>query len=265
MKTAIIQLKVKPDKFANIARAEELMTKAVKNDAKLIVLPEMFNCPYGTQYFKEYSEPIPTGPTCQRLSSFAKKNRVTVVGGSIPEVSNGKLYNTSAVFNPSGNLIAKHRKVHLFDVSLKKVKMKESSVLTPGESLTTFSTPFGKVGLIICYDVRFPEIFRQMLKKDIRAVVVPAAFSVVTGSAHWKMLMRTRAVDNQIYMVAASPARSYGKGYRAYGHSLVSDPFGVVIAEAGVGEEVIYADLNNDRVEEVRNTLPLLRHRKFQC
>jgi predicted amidohydrolase len=186
-----------------------------------------------------------------------------VVGGSIPEISNGKLYNTSSVFDPTGKLIAKHRKVHLFDVSLKKVKMMESSVLTPGDSLTTFDTPFGKVGLIICYDVRFPEIFRLMLKKDIKAVVVPAAFSVVTGTAHWKMLMRTRAVDNQIYMIAASPARTYGKGYRAYGHSLVSDPFGIIEAEAGVGEEVIYADLNKERIEEVRNTLPLLRHRKF--
>jgi len=262
MKTAIIQLRPCYHGNSNIPIAEKLMEDAVRQKAELLVLPEMFNCPYSIDFFKKLSEHVPDGATCRFLSSFARKHGVTVVGGSVPEVCGGKIYNTSPVFGSSGRLIAKHRKIHLFDISLKSVTMKESAVLTPGDTPTVFRTPFGNIGLVICYDIRFPELFRMMLKSDIKAVVMPGAFTMPTGKAHWKLLMQARAVDNQIYMIAASPARNRKDGYKAYGHSMVTDPFGEVVVEAGTDETVIYSVLDRERVRHVRSVLPLLKHRR---
>ncbi|MBL8028231.1 MAG: carbon-nitrogen hydrolase family protein [Fibrobacteres bacterium] len=264
MKTALIQLDVKSDKKKNIEHAETLLERAASKGAELIVLPEMFNCPYGIQYFKEYSESIPDGPTCRMLSSVAKKRKIIVVGGSMPEAQGGKLYNASPVFSSAGKLIAKHRKIHLFDINLKTVKMQESAVLTAGKEPTVFDTPIGKCGLIICYDVRFPELFRLMLKKGVKMVVMPGAFTVPTGEAHWHMLMKTRAVDNQVYMVAVSPARSRGEGYKAFGHSLVSDPFGQIVVEGGISQTTLFADIKSERIAEIRAMLPLLRHSRLK-
>ncbi len=259
VKTAVIQLSVGERKDENLDRAEARISDAAKNGARLIVLPEMFNCPYDVKMFASFAEEIPFGKTARMLSCAAKKHAVTIVGGSLPEVAQGKIYNSSPVFNVHGRLIALHRKIHLFDISLKSVKVKESSILSGGEKITIFKSPIGPMGLIVCFDIRFPELFMEMGKKGVVAVVMPGAFTLVTGSAHWHMLMRSRAVDNQIYMVASSPARNK-KGYQAFGHSLISDPFGIIMAEAATGEKTIYADLSTERVREVRSMLPLKRN-----
>ncbi|MFH0920697.1 MAG: carbon-nitrogen hydrolase family protein [Fibrobacterota bacterium] len=258
----LCQLKIKPDKQANLARAEELVCRATRQGARLVVLPEMFNCPYKSALFPEYAERVPDGPTSRLLSRLARLHKVTLVGGSIPEREGKRVYNTATVYDVAGRLVARHRKVHLFDVNLKNVTLRESDTLSPGNDVTVFSTPFGKMGLLVCYDARFPEIFRLLQKRGVNAVVIPAAFSVTTGTAHWHALLRMRAVDNQVYVLAASPARSQSAGYRAYGHSLVADPFGVIVAEAGIGETIVIAELNPARLKDVRARLPLLAHRR---
>jgi predicted amidohydrolase len=258
---SVCQTAVTADKNRNLLRARAMLGRAKAAGAGLAVLPEMFNCPYETACFSAYAEKVPHGPTCAMLSSAAKKLRMTVVGGSMPERDGRRLYNTSPVFDASGRLVARHRKIHLFDVSLKSVAMRESGVLSAGEAVTVFKTAAGAFGLVICYDARFPELFRLMLRKNIIGAVMPGAFSVETGSAHWKALLRMRAVDNQIYMAAASPARNRS-GYRAYGHSMIVDPWGTPLAEAGARPALITAEIDLARLQKIRGRLPLLRHRR---
>jgi len=261
-KVGLCQFVVREGKQQNLDRARESIETAVRRGAKLVVLPEMFNCPYDTAFFADYAEGVPAGPSCRMLSEAAGDFKVHIVGGSLPERQGQRVYNTSVVFNPQGRLIARHRKIHLFDVSLKTVRMRESDVLSPGSLVTVFPTPFGSMGLLVCYDARFPELFRLMLKKGIAAVVMPAAFSRETGSSHWHALVRARAMDNQIYMLACSPARGPSAGYQAYGHSLVADPWGRILAEAGEREGVVIAELEKARLTDVRSRLPLLAHRR---
>jgi predicted amidohydrolase len=262
LKVGVCQLRVKPDKQANLHKAGVLVERAVKLGAKLVVLPEMFNCPYSTEAFPEYAEALPSGPTACALSRMARAHKITLVGGTLPERQGKKIFNTATVFDPAGRLIARHRKIHLFDVNLKGAVMHESGTLSPGNALTVFPTPFGLMGLLVCYDARFPEIFRLLQHRDVTAVVMPAAFSAVTGAAHWHALLRMRAIDNQVYLIAASPARNPKEAYKVFGHSLVADPYGVILAEAGTVETVITADLDPARLKDVRARLPLLLHRR---
>jgi len=268
LSVALCQIAVTDDKRKNLDKAESMIVAAQKKGAQLVVLPEMFNCPYSTAFFEPFAEAIPTGESCRRLAGLAKKLKIQIVGGTIPEIASGKIYNTSPVFGADGKLMARHRKMHLFDVSLKGVRMKESDVLAAGRAITVFKTPFGPMGLAVCYDIRFPEIFRLMLKEKIVAVVMPGAFSEVTGTAHWHALLRMRAVDNQIYMIAASPARLKMADYKAYGHSLISDPWGEIIAEAGTGESLVMGQISRDRITDIRTRIPLLKHRRtdlYEC
>jgi omega-amidase len=258
----LCQLKVYHDKKRGLANAAAKIIEARKKGAQMIVLPEMWNCPYSTKYFRAYAESIPGGESCAMLSGLARKLKVFIVGGSIPELRAGKVYNSAPVFDPKGKLVAVHRKLHLFDVRLKGVNMRESDVLSAGEKPTVFRTPFGNMGLLICYDARFPELFRLMEKDDVRAVVMPGAFSKVTGSAHWHALIKIRAVDNQIYMIAVSPARDNRADYRAFGHSMIVDPWGTEVVSAGTKETVIAGTLLRSRLNEVRQSLPLLNHRR---
>lgn len=265
IKVGICQLKVTHNKIKNLKNAESKIRLAKRKGARLVVLPEMFNCPYQTEKFKEYAEAVPQGMTCRMLGGLARELNIYLAGGSIPEAYKKRIFNTAPVFSPQGKLIARHRKMHLFDVCLKNVVMRESDVLTAGDSITCFNTPFGTFGLLICYDARFPELFRLMLKKDIAAVIMPGAFSTETGKSHWKMVIRTRAVDNQIYMVAASPARDPGSDYVAFGHSMIVDPWGDVLAEAGAKEAVVTAWLDPARLGRIRKRIPLLKHRREDC
>jgi len=257
-KLALIQLSVGANKSDNLIRAANKISEAVEKGANIVSLPECFNSPYGTQYFKEYSEPVPTGPSSQALKEAALKNKVYLIGGSIPECHEGKFYNTSTVWCPQGNLVATHRKIHLFDIDIPgKMTFKESDALSPGNSFTTFSTPWCEVGVGICYDIRFAELAQIYAKKGCKLLVYPGAFNMTTGPAHWELLSRARAVDNQVYVAIPSPARDPQATYIAWGHSSVVSPWGEVIAKANEKEDIIFADIDLEFLEGVRNQIPI--------
>jgi len=225
-------------------------------------LPEMFNCPYDTNKFKAYAESRDSSKSLKAVSNAAKNHGVYLVAGSIPELLDGKIYNSCFIFDRKGQIIDVHRKMHLFDVDIPDIEFKESDTITAGNRVTVVDTDPIKIGVAICYDMRFPELFRLMALKDADIMVVPGAFNMTTGPAHWKTTVRARAIDNQTYVAAVSPARNKDLSYVAYGHSIIVDPWGKVIGEAGYGEEVIYATIDISYLKNVREELPLLKNRR---
>ncbi len=261
IKIAICQLKVKNHKKENLAKAANMVRESAKN-ANIIVLPEMFNCPYNIDLFPAFAEKYP-GETTNILSSLAKELKILLIGGSIPETEDHNIYNTCFIFNQHGKLIARHRKIHLFDVDIKgKISFKESSVLSPGNKITVFNTNFCKIGICICYDVRFPGLVSKMASMGAKIIIVPAAFNMITGPAHWHVINRARALDNQIYFVSASPARNQNSSYTAYGHSMIVNPWGKIIKEAGHSEQILYGSIDLDYLEKIRSELPVLKHKR---
>ena len=262
-KAAICQMAVTTDKKNNIDKARRMIARAAAGGARLAVLPEMFNCPYVARVFPEYAEVYPEGETFKMLASAAREEGICLVGGSIPERDDAHVYNSSFVFGPGGEFLGRHRKVHLFDVDLPGgIRVKESSTLGAGQDITVIKAGICDIGVAICYDVRFPELVRLMALEGAKVIVIPAAFNMTTGPAHWEMLHRCRAVDNQVYVIAASPARDAGAPYVAYGHSVIVDPWGEIISSAGEEEDVIFGEINPDRLARVRRELPLLEHRR---
>lgn len=262
-KLALCQLSVSVDKNQNIKRAAEMVQQAAGDGARMIILPEMFNCPYRTSLFPQYAESIDNGETVIMLKETARKYKVYLVGGSIPEKENDRVYNTSLTFGPDGNLLGRYRKIHLYDVDLPGgPTIKESSTLGYGEELVVINTEFCGLGVVICFDVRYPELIRLLTLKGAQLIVIPAAFNNNTGPVHWEMTMRARAVDNQIFVAAASPARNPETGYVIHGHSIIVDPWGKILAEAGVGEEIIMADIDMKKLQDIRRRLPLLDLRR---
>jgi predicted amidohydrolase len=260
---AVCQVKVAENKEKNLQTAREMVKEAAGKGAELVVLPEMFNCPYEGRQFPWFAEEYPDGSTIKMLAESAQENQVFLVGGSIPEKAGDKIYNTSFIFDRQGQVIGFHRKVHLFDVNLPGgLRFYESETLGAGESITVVDSPWGKIGVAICYDIRFPELARRMVDLGARIIIVPAAFNLITGPAHWHSLLKIRAVDNQVFVIGASPARDETASYVAYGHSLIIDPWGDILGEAGVGEDMIFAKIDLTKVDTVRAQLPLLRHRR---
>lgn len=259
---AICQMNVGPDKEDNLSRAGALVKEAAGSGADLVMLPEVFNAPYHASQFSAYAEDIP-GPTSLHLAFLARSNKTAIVGGTIIEREGNRLYNTCLVYDNRGSLIAKHRKVHLFDIDIPgKISFRESLTLAPGNHLSSFTLGPWRFALAVCYDIRFPEMSRIAVLEGAHGLLVPAAFNLTTGPMHWELLMRARAMDNQMYVAAASPARNETASYQAWGHSMVVDPWGQVIKSAGTGQEIIYADLTLDKVEEVREEIPVLRQRR---
>lgn len=262
------------DKAVNLSNARSKVLEAAQAGARLIVLPECFNSPYGTQYFPKYAETLhPSPPTKEQspsfhaLSAIAAEANAYLIGGSIPELEpkTEKYYNTSLVFSPTGTLIGTHRKTHLFDIDIPgKIKFKESDVLSPGNELTIIDLPeYGKIGLAICYDIRFPESAMIAARKGAFLLVYPGAFNTITGPLHWSLLGRARAVDNQTYVALCSPSRDLAATYHAYGHSLIADPSATILAEAEEKETTIYADLDNDTIVSTRKGVPIYTQRRF--
>lgn len=262
MKVALVQMYVSPTPKQNIITAYDKIRQAKANGADLVILPEMFICPYETSNFPRFAEPD-GGKIYQALAAIAKETGVYLVAGSVPEQENRAVYNTAYVFRPDGMCIAKHRKVHLFDIHVKGgQRFQESETLTAGSRFTVFETPWGRMGLCICYDVRFPELTRMMTLAGAKAVCVPAAFNLTTGPAHWELTFRARALDNQVYFMGCSPARDTQSSYHAYGHSIVTNPWGEVVVQADEKEAIVFAELDFEKEEKIRQELPLLRHRR---
>ena len=259
---ALVQLAVTASKADNLSRAAKLIKEAASKGAKVVALPECFNSPYGTSYFPEYAEKIP-GPSTETLMKVAKENSIFLIGGSIPEEDGGKLYNTCTVYNPEGNMVAKHRKVHLFNIDIPgKIRFQESETLSPGNTFTTFETPFGKFGVGICYDIRFAELGQIYAKEGCSVLIYPGAFNMTTGPAHWELLQRARALDNQVFVATVSPARDEKASYIAWGHSTVVSPWGEIIATTEHEEAIVYTDIHLKMVDNVRNQVPVTSQRR---
>lgn len=257
-KIALIQMPVSHDKEANVELACLKVSEAAKMSVDMVVLPEMFNCPYSNKYFRPYAEPK-GGDTWQAMSNCASKNEVFLVAGSMPELDEGRVFNTSFVFDPLGAQIARHRKVHLFDIDVVGgQRFFESETLSPGNEVTVFESPFGLIGLCVCFDLRFPELARLMTLKGAQVIVVPGAFNMTTGPAHWEIMFRQRAVDNQVFTIGVAPARDENGEYVSYGNSIVCSPWGEVLHRAGADEASLIAEIDLSLNDSIRSQLPLL-------
>lgn len=263
IKIAAIQMSTVADKMENVRTVKTYLEKIKDENPDFVILPEMFCCPYQTENFPIYAEKE-GGPVWQQLSGYAKQYGIYLIGGSMPEKdAEGNVYNTSYIFDREGKQIGKHRKVHLFDIDVKGGQtFKESDTLTAGDSDTVFDTEFGKIGVMLCFDIRFPELSRMMVNDGAKVIFVPAAFNMTTGPAHWELSFRTRALDNQIYMVGCAPARDVSAGYISWGHSIVTDPWGRVIDMLDEKKGILLAELDMDYEEQVREELPLLKSRR---
>ena len=261
MKLAVVQSSVKPTILENLHHVDNIMA-LLPNDIDMIVLPEMFVTPYENRYFNQNSIQK-NDENYQFISQLAKKYNVFLVAGSVPEKHHEKLYNTSFVFNPKGEEIAKYRKIHLFQVEYPDgTTYSEGDVLSAGEKITTFDTPFGKIGVIICFDARFPKLARKLRKKGVKMIVAPAAFNDFTGPLHFDLTFRARAMDNQLFMVAASPSSNSFGEYNVYGHSLVVDPYGKIIEQLDKAEDVIITTVDFNLIDEVRKAIPIVKNEK---
>lgn len=263
IKIAAIQMSTVADKMENVRTVKTYLEKIKDENPDFVILPEMFCCPYQTENFPIYAEKE-GGSVWQQLSGYAKQYGIYLIGGSMPEKdAEGNVYNTSYIFDREGKQIGKHRKVHLFDIDVKGGQtFKESDTLTAGDSDTVFDTEFGKIGVMLCFDIRFPELSRMMVNDGAKVIFVPAAFNMTTGPAHWELSFRTRALDNQIYMVGCAPARDVSAGYISWGHSIVTDPWGRVTGMLDENEGILLAELDMDYEEQVREELPLLKSRR---
>ncbi len=260
LKLGVIQMMVTDNKENCLKKALDNIRMLSERGAKLIVLPEMFNCPYETHLFPMYAEKE-GDETFQALSAAAKEGEVYVIAGSVPEKDYSGVYNTSYIFNPRGELIGKHRKLHMLDIDIRNGQyFMESETLVAGDDYTVVDTEYGKIGVAICYDIRFPELARAMVKEGASVLVYPATFNMTTGPAHWEMLFRSRAVDNQVFTVGCAPARNYQSQYISYGHSIVVNPWGDVIGELGEEEGFLIGTLELEQVNQIREQLPLLKH-----
>jgi predicted amidohydrolase len=259
---AAIQMRSGPDRAANLARAEALVRDAAARGARLIVLPEVFAWRGPATDEPAIAEPVP-GPTTARLGALARELGVWLSGGSLHEraTDESRVFNTSCLFDPRGDIVARYRKVHLFDVDLPgRVAVQESATRAPGAETVTASTELGTLGLSICYDLRFPELYRRLSRAGAEVLLVPSAFTFPTGAAHWEVLLRARAVENQCYVVAADQAGTSPQGFADWGDSMLIDPWGRVLARAGDGEAVVSAEIDLDYLARVRRELPALAH-----
>ncbi|QCH16089.1 carbon-nitrogen hydrolase family protein [Synechococcus sp. CB0101] len=286
---ALVQLCATEDAALNRSQAEAWLERAVLEAPggvrpRLLMLPEVWNAPYAVDRFAAFAEPIPQpgadlthgpSPSLAMVASLARRHGVAVIAGSIPEQGEaGRIYNTATVVDPRGVLLAKHRKLHLFDVDVPGgICFRESDSLTAGEDLTVLSGSSDplrtglqeppNLGLLICYDIRFPELALLMQQRHgCTLFACPAAFNTTTGPRHWHLVMRARAIDTQCFVLACSSARPQGGGYPSYGHSLVVDPWGTVIAEAGEGEQVLHAQLDLSQVALARQAIPTGNQRR---
>jgi len=264
LRIGLVQMNSRSDKTANLAVAEQLVTEAVQQGAQLVALPEYVNFLGPRELHDANAEPIP-GPTTERFAALARRLGIYLLGGSILERSEipGKFYNTSVLYGPDGSILAIYRKIHLFDVDLTgNVTSNESATILPGDRIVTAEVAGHTVGLTICYDLRFPELYRLLALAGAELILVPAAFTLYTGKDHWHVLLRARAIENQCYIAAPAQIGPHDPGQQCYGHTLVADPWGTVIAEATNRVGVVVTTLDFGYLREVRQQLPSLANRR---
>lgn len=254
-------MKVTDSKQDNLIKATNMLEICRQNGVHIAVLPEMFNCPYDTSKFPTYAENIENSETVSVISAAAKYNDMYVFAGSIPELDNGHIYNTCFVFDRTGTIIGKHRKIHLFDIDIKNgIRFKESDVLSSGNHITVIDTEYCKIGVAICFDMRFSELYGEMSKAGAKVIITPGAFNMITGPAHWELLIRARALDNQVFHAAVSTARNAEASYIAYGNSVICDPWGKILSKADETEQIVFEDINLDMVDDIRDQIPVVKY-----
>ncbi|NHV27374.1 carbon-nitrogen hydrolase family protein [Burkholderia sp. D-99] len=261
-RVAALQMVSTPDVTRNLAEARRLIAEAAGEGAQLVLLPEYF-CFMGHRDTDKLAlaEPYQDGPIQRFLADAARRHGIWVIGGTLPlkAPEPDRVLNTTLVFDPSGNEAARYDKIHLFNFEKGDESFDEARTIRAGESVVAFDAPFGRVGLSVCYDLRFPELYRRM--GDCALIVVPSAFTYTTGRAHWEMLLRARAVENQCYVLAAAQGGKHENGRRTWGHSMLIDPWGEIVAVRDVGASVVLGAIDPQRIADVRQSLPAWRHR----
>lgn len=269
-KIAAIQMASGTNVSANLIEVSKQIVSAAEDGAKLIVLPESFALMGMTDAEQvEISEEQGQGRIQEFLSAQAKENQVWIIAGTLPIKSENanKVYAACFVYNDKGEQVSRYDKIHLFDVYLEATSetYHESETLDAGENIVVIETPFGKVGLAICYDLRFPELFRQLVLQGAEIIVVPSAFTASTGKAHWELLLRARAVENLCYVVASAQGGYHVSGRETYGHSMIVDPWGTIIDCLPNGSGYVIADIDIENINKIRHSFPVLQHRKISC
>jgi omega-amidase len=257
----ICQIKVSSNKQENFTKIKAVIRKLAYSPSKIIILPECWNCPYGIEYFKDYAEDINNSGSIELLKELAIKYKLFIIGGSIPTIQEDKIYNTCVCLDPNGEVIGIYNKIHLFDINLNNFTFKESDVLSSGNKPLIINTMYGKIGIGICYDLRFPLLADYYLKNGCKMIVYPGSFSSKTGPLHWKMLLQSRAVDNQLYIVGCSTAVNHESTYKGYGHSMVINPWGKVLYEVNEEEVSGTSIIDMEVVTEMRLQIPILEQR----
>jgi predicted amidohydrolase len=259
---AVVQMTSTADVARNLASAEALVRQAAARGARFVGLPENF------AFLRSEGEPVPEpqsldGEWVRRFSSLARELQISLLLGSLPERVPGdsRVHNTSVLLGPGGETLGVYRKIHLFDIDLPGMEhLKESKAVRPGEELVVARAPFGEVGMTICYDLRFPELFRALVRAGARVLAVPSAFTERTGKDHWEVLLRARAIENLAFVVAPAQVGHHGRGRSSHGHAMIVDPWGAIAAQVPDGEGVALAELDFARQDRLRRELPALKH-----
>ena len=272
LRAAQIQMSVKETKAETVRYLTNKMKEICDGSVDMVCLPEMFCCPYKTELFPEYAEPE-GGMLWSACAELAAKHQVYLSAGTMPEEDfvreaeglpkEKRIYNTAYMFDRNGRQIGKHRKMHLYEVHAKGRKsFREADTLSAGNEVTLFDTEFGRGGLCVCYDIRFIEMIRLMTLKGAEFILVPAAFNMITGPAHWELVIRSQAMYNQIFVLGTSLARDPSCGFISWGHSMSADPGGMVLSRTEEKEDIIFTDIDLSRIGEARTQLPMLSQRR---
>jgi len=269
-KLGAVQMATGPNVNANLCEAERLIKEAVDGGAKLVVLPENFAF-MGKHDQDQLAQREPDGEGLLQtfLARVAKQQRIWLVGGTIPLVANdpSKVRAACLVYNDRGERVARYDKIHLFDVTLPGVdeRYHESATIEPGEQIVVIDSPFGRLGVVVCYDLRFPELFRTLLDAGVEVLAIPSAFTAITGKAHWETLVRARAIENLAYVVAAAQGGFHLNGRETHGHSMIVDPWGTVLAQVPRGRGVICCAVDREFQDSIRRNFPTIHHRRLKC
>ena len=269
-KVAAIQMASGPNVKANLAEAEKLINIAVQQEAELVVLPENFAIMGMAETDKvKIAEDYGSGLLQKFLKEQAVKHGIWLVGGTIPLISDepGKVFASCLLLDPQGEVVARYDKIHLFDVTIEASdeSYTESETLTPGDEIVVVDTPFGRLGLAICYDLRFPELFRAMVEQGMEICALPSAFTSLTGKVHWESLLRSRAIENLSFMIAADQGGYHVGGRETHGDSMIIDPWGLVLNRLPHGTGVVVANIDRTKLERTRKMFPALKHKRFSC
>lgn len=266
---AAIQMASGPNVNSNLIEAGRLIAEAVAADAKLIVLPENFGFLGHNEEDKlAIAEDDGDGPMQDFLAEQSARHKVWIVGGTVPiKAKDGMVRQVCLVYNDEGECAARYDKIHLFDVHIESTgeNYNESATIAPGDEITVIDSPFGRLGIAICYDLRFPELFRHMLDVGVDIIAMPSAFTAITGRAHWEPLVRARAIENLCYVIAADQGGFHVNGRETYGHSMVVDPWGQVLDELPSGSGVVLASFDREYLDSVRRNFPVIEHRRMPC